>query len=125
MKLCIFIPFHINLTFSGINNPQQPRPAPAVGPLVVLPGEVDQHLLDGGDQGLHLVVRGPVTSLSEMPRKKLSFRLLSNELGGQTSSKPLSHGLPRVFIDWLLNNLQKLHFVGIAEAAVQLSSAFF
>jgi hypothetical protein len=65
MKLCIFVPFHINLTFSGINNPQQRRPPPArpelaVGPLEVLPGEVDQHLLDGGDQGLHLVVGGPV-----------------------------------------------------------------
>jgi hypothetical protein len=43
----------------------------------------------------------------------------------KTSSKPLSHRLPRVFIDLLLNTLQKLHFVGIAEAAVQLSRAFF
>ena len=54
-----------------------------------------------------------------------SFRLLSSELGGQTSAKPLSHGLLRVLIDWFMNNLQKLHFMGIAEAAVQLSSAFF
>ncbi len=66
-----------------------------------------------------------LTSLSETQHKKLFFRLLSSELGGQTSSKPLSHGLPRVFIDWLLNTLQKLHFVGLAEAAVQLISAFF
>jgi hypothetical protein len=51
--------------------------------------------------------------------------LLSSELGGQTSAKPLSHGLLRVFIDWFMNNLQKLHIMGIAEAAVQLSSAFF
>ncbi len=55
----------------------------------------------------------------------LSITVLSSKLGGQTSSKPLSHGLPCVFIDWLLNTHQKLHFVGIAEAAVQLSSAFF
>jgi hypothetical protein len=66
-----------------------------------------------------------LTSLSETPHKKLSFRLLSSELGGQTSAKPLSHGLLRFFIDWFMNNLQKLHFMGIAEAAVQLSSAFF
>jgi hypothetical protein len=38
----------------------QPRPEPAVGSLEVLPGEVDQHLLDRDDQGLHLVVGGPV-----------------------------------------------------------------
>jgi hypothetical protein len=38
----------------------QPRPEPAVGPPEGLPGEVDQHLLNGGDQGLHLVVGGPV-----------------------------------------------------------------
>jgi hypothetical protein len=66
MKLCIFIPFHINLTFSGINkssaataSSMQPRTEPAVGHLEVLP-VVDQNLLDGGDQGLHLVVGGPV-----------------------------------------------------------------
>ncbi len=88
MKLCIFVPFHINFF-------------------------------------LHLVVGDLLTSLSETPHKKLSFRLLSSELGGQTSAKPLSHGLLRVFIDWFLNNLQKLHFMGIAEAAVQLNSAFF
>ncbi len=29
MKLCIFVPFHINLTFSRKNNPQQRRPPPA------------------------------------------------------------------------------------------------
>ncbi len=74
---------------------------------------------------LHLVVGGPVTSLSKTPHTKLSFRILSSKLGGQTSSKPLSHGLPRVFLDWLLNTLQKLHFVGIAEGAVQLRNAFF
>jgi hypothetical protein len=78
------------------------------------------------------VIRGSIllwgdllTSLSGTPHKKLSFRLLSSELGGQTSLKPLSQGLPRVFIDWLLKILQKLHFVGIAEATVQLSGAFF
>ncbi len=59
-----------------------------------------------------------LTSLSETPHKKLPFRILSNELGGQTSSKPLSLGPPRVFIDWLLNTLYKLNFVGIAEATV-------
>ena len=48
-----------------------------------------------------------LTSLSETPHKKFSFWLLSSKLGGQTSSKPLSHGLPHVFIDWLLNTLQR------------------
>ncbi len=76
-------------------------------------------------RGCILLLGDLLTSLSETPHKKLPFRLLSSKLEGQTSSKPLSHGLPLVFIDWLLNNLQKLHFVGIAEAAVQLSSAFF
>ncbi len=28
MKLCIFVPFHINFAFSRINNPQQRRPPP-------------------------------------------------------------------------------------------------
>jgi hypothetical protein len=76
---------------------------------------------------MHLVVGGPVNiSLRNATQKiALFFRILSNELGGQTSSKPLSLGPPRVFIDWLLNTLQKLNFVGIAEATVQLSSAFF
>jgi hypothetical protein len=68
MKLCTFVPFHINLTFSrkiilGSDGLLQPRPEPAVGPLEFLPGEVDENLLDGGGQGLHLVVSccgGPV-----------------------------------------------------------------
>ncbi len=65
---------------------------------------IDQHLLDGGDQGCILLSGDLLTSLSEMRHKKLSFRLLSSELGGQTSAKPLSHGLPRVFIEysWIL-----------------------
>jgi len=43
-----------------------------------------------------------LTSLSETPHKKLSFRLLSSELGGQTSAKPLSHGLLGVFKSYIL-----------------------
>ncbi len=87
--------------------------------------EVDQHLLDGGDQGLHLVVGGPVDISFRNVTQKIVLSITISELGGQTSSEPLSQELHRVFIDWLLNTLQKLRFVGIAEAAVQLSSAFF
>ncbi len=124
MKLCIFIPFHMNLTFSGINNPQQRRTPPVSAWISCRPSWSPPW--GGSSTPLRWRWSGAasccggdlLTSLSETPHKKLSFRLLSSELGGQISSKPLSYGLPHVFIDWLLNTFQKLHFVGIAEAKV-------